>query len=109
MINLEDFQKLDLRVARIIKVEAVEGSAKLLRLELDLGLGEEKRQIVSGIAKSYKPEDLVGQEIIIVANLEPRQIRGLESQGMLLATCESDDRIVLLVPEKEVEPGLRIH
>jgi len=108
MINLEDFQKLDLRVARIIKAEPVLGSEKLLRLELDLGeLGG--RQILSGIAKSYSPENLTGKEIIIIANLEPRQIMGLESQGMLLATGEKDNGIVLLVPEKSVEPGLKIH
>ena len=107
MISLEDFQKLDLRVARIIKAEAVLGSEKLLRLELDLG-ELEMRQIISGIAKSYKPEDLVGKEIVIVANLEPRQILSLESQGMLLAAGKKDDGIVLLVPEKSVEPGSKI-
>ena len=106
MINLEDFQKLDLRVARIIEARPVEGSNKLLKLDLDLG--GEKRQIVSGIARSYDPEDLVGKEIVVIANLEPRQILGLESQGMLLATGEKDNGIIFLVPEKEVEPGSKI-
>lgn len=111
-INLEDFQKLDLRVAKIVKAEPVLGSAKLLRLELDLGpsigSGQATRQIVSGIAKSHPPESLIGKEIIIAANLEPRQIMGLESQGMLLAASDGD-RVVLLAPEAEVAPGAKIN
>ncbi|MDP2926828.1 MAG: methionine--tRNA ligase subunit beta [bacterium] len=106
MINLEDFQKLDLRVVKVIKAEPVLGSAKLLRLDLDLGeLGIQ--QIVSGIAKSYKPEDLVDKEIVIVANLEPRMILGLESQGMLLAVSQAD-KVVLLVPDQAVSPGAKV-
>jgi methionyl-tRNA synthetase len=106
MISLADFQKLDLRVARVIKAESVLGSEKLLRLEFDVGeLGI--CQIVSGIAKSYQPEELIGKEIIVIANLEPREIMGLESQGMLLAT-DPGDKIVLLVPDKEVLPGSKI-
>jgi methionine--tRNA ligase beta chain len=105
MISFEDFQKIDLRVGKIIKVEKIEGSEKLLKLKVDLG--KEVRQIVAGIAKFYKPEDLVGKEIIVVANLEPKKLMGLESQGMLLA-AEKDGEPVILIPEKEVLPGTKI-
>ena len=97
---------MDLRVAKVIEVEKLEGTDKLLKLKIDLG--QEQRQIVAGIAESYKPEDLVGKEIVIVANLEPKKVFGVESKGMLLA-AENKDRVVLLVPEKEVPPGTKIH
>lgn len=103
-INFEEFKKIDLRIAKILEAERVEGSDKLLKLQVDLGA--EQRQIIAGIGKSYEPESLIGSEIAIVANLEPRQLMGLESQGMLLAT--SDGQPVLLRPEKEVLPGATI-
>lgn len=105
MIQFEDFKKLDLRVAKILQAENVEGSDKLLKLQVDLG--DEKRQLVSGIAKFYQPEDLVGKQIIIIANLEPRIIFGLESQGMLLAA--GDSQAILLTLDQEVPPGTRIN
>jgi methionine--tRNA ligase beta chain len=113
MISFEEFQKIDLRVAKIIKAEKIEGSEKLLKLIVDLGndpstgSGQEIRQIIAGIAKFYKPEDLVGKEIVVVANLEPKKLMGLESQGMLLA-AEKDGEPVILIPEKEVPPGTKI-
>jgi methionyl-tRNA synthetase len=82
-INLDDFQKIDLRVAEVLQVDKVKGADKLLKLQLDLGY--EKRQVVSGIAEFYKPEDLVGLKIIVIANLKPVKLRGELSQGMLLA------------------------
>ncbi|MET1250451.1 MULTISPECIES: methionine--tRNA ligase [Sporolactobacillus] len=82
-INLEDFQKIDLRVAEVLQVDKVKGADKLLKLQLDLGY--EKRQVVSGIAEFYKPEELVGLKIIVIANLKPVKLRGELSQGMLLA------------------------
>ena len=106
MISFEDFQKIDLRVAKIIEAENVEGSEKLLKLKIDLG--SEIRQIVAGIAKFYQLEDLIGKEIIVVANLEPKVLRGLESQGMLLA-AETEGTISLLIPDQEVLPGAKIH
>lgn len=105
MITVDDFKKIELRVVRVVSAERVEGSEKLLKLEVDLG--DEKRQMVSGIAKSYSPEDLIGKEIIIVANLEPRSLMGLESQGMVLA-ASSESGPILLVPEKEVVSGTKI-
>jgi methionine--tRNA ligase beta chain len=101
-IRFEDFQKIDLRVGKVLEAEKVEGSEKLLKLIVDLG--SEKRQLVAGIAKYYNPEDLIGKEIVVVANLEPKKLMGIESQGMLLA-ANVDGEPVILIPEKEVPPG----
>ncbi|HEY4474806.1 MAG TPA: methionine--tRNA ligase subunit beta [Candidatus Paceibacterota bacterium] len=105
MITIDDFKKIELKVAKVISAERVEGSDKLLKLEVDLG--SEKRQIVAGIGKVYNSEDLVGKEIVIVANLEPRSLMGLESQGMVLA-ANAESGPVLIVPEKEVAPGTEL-
>ena len=104
-INFEEFQKIELKVAKVIQAERIEESEKLLKLQIDLG--GEKRQIVAGVAKFYQPENLVGKEIVVVANLEPRTIFGLESQGMLLA-ADVNGKPVLLKPEEEVPPGTKI-
>lgn len=101
-INYEDFKKLDLRIATIQKAEKVTNSDKLVKLEIDLG--SEKRQIVAGITKQYPAETLIGQQIVIVANLEPRQLMGLESQGMLLA-ADSEEGPILLKPDKPAPNG----
>jgi len=108
MISIEDFSKVEMKIATILSASRVEGSEKLVRLEVNAGergeTGEPKtRQILAGIAKAYEPETLVGRQIVIVANLEPRKLMGLESQGMLLAA--SGDMPVLLAPEREVPPG----
>jgi len=103
MISYDDFKKVELRVAKIITAERVEGSEKLLKLQVSLGeLGG--RQVLAGIGKTYEPEKLVGKEIIIVANLEPRSLMGFESQGMLLA-ADGEDGPVLLTVDQEVKPG----
>lgn len=104
MIKFADFQKIHLRVAKILSAEKIEESDKLIRLQVDLG--DEKRQIIAGIGKTYQPGDLDGKEIVIVANLEPRKLMGYESQGMLLAA--SDGNPVVLMPEKEVPAGSKI-
>jgi methionine--tRNA ligase beta chain len=105
-ITFDDFQKLDLRVGKIVAAESVEGSEKLLRLEVDLG--EEKRQVVAGIAKVHQnPAELVGKNFIVLANLEPRKLMGLESQGMILC-ADSDDGPVCLTTLKDVSPGTKI-
>ncbi|PIS15076.1 methionine--tRNA ligase, partial [Candidatus Shapirobacteria bacterium CG09_land_8_20_14_0_10_38_17] len=93
-IPLKEFQKLDLRAGTVIVAEKIKDSPKLLRLEVDLG--EEKRQIIAGIGKQYQPEKLIGQQIVILANLETKVIFGLESQGMLVAV--DDETIALLRP-----------
>lgn len=105
VISFEEFEKLDLRVAKVVKAENVEGTDKLLLLNIDLG--EEKRQLIAGIAKDYSLDELEGKKIIIVANLEPKKIKGYVSQGMLLAV-DSPEGPVLLVPEGEVPPGSKI-
>ena len=105
-ITLDEFKKINLRVAKIILAERVKGSEKLLRLELDLG-NEEIRQIIAGIGKAHAPEDLLGREIVIVSNLEPRSLMGLESQGMLLA-ADSSGGPVILIPSKPVPSGTPI-
>lgn len=105
MINIDDLKKVELKVVKVVSAERVEGSEKLLKLEVDLG--QEKRQIIAGIGKAYNPEDLIGKEVIVVANLEPRSLMGLESQGMVLA-ANSESGPVLIVPDKEVNPGTEL-
>lgn len=101
-ISFEEFKKIDLRIGRIVAADKVAGADKLLQLKVDLGT--EQRQIVAGIAQWYSPEELVGREIVVVANLAPAKIRGVESKGMLLA-ADVDGTAVLLQPDKEVPPG----
>lgn len=103
MITYDDFKKVELRIAKIISAEEVPGAEKLLKLQIDLG-NSEKRQIVAGIKKQYQASDLVGKEIAVVTNLEPRMVMGLESNGMLLAAT-GDSGPVILMPEREVPPG----
>ena len=106
MITIDDFKKIELRVAKVLEAERVEGSDKLIKMQLSLG--EEKRQVIGGISKHYEPEQLIGRQIIIVANLEPRSLMGLESQGMLLAASD-ENGIALLMPDKEVSDGSKIN
>ncbi len=102
MITLDDFKKVELKIARITEAEEVAGAEKLLKLQIELG--GEKRQIVAGIKKSYQAKDLIGREIVVVVNLEPRMVMGIESNGMLLAASD-DSGPVLLRPDKDVPPG----
>ena len=103
MINMEDFKKLEIRIGKVKSAEKVEGADRLLKFIFDIG--EEERQVVSGIAESYPdPEVLIGKEVPIVVNLEPRIIKGIESQGMVLAAI-ADDLPVLLHPDREVPVG----
>ena len=102
MITYDDFRKLDIRIGTIVSAERVQGTDKLLRLEVDFGT--EKRQIIAGIAETYQPEHLVGKEIPVLLNLEPRRIRGIESQGMILA-ADADGVPILLHPDRQVPPG----
>jgi methionyl-tRNA synthetase len=104
-VSFDEFQKLDLRVGRIITAEPVPKTNKLLKLTVDLG--QEQRTVVAGIAQSYRPEMLAGKNIIIVANLAPRTLRGIESQGMVLA-AESDGQIILAGFDSPVIPGSKV-
>ncbi len=105
MITFDDFQKLNFRVGTIKTADAVPGSDKLLKLIVDIG--EEERQLVAGIAKEYSPEKLPGKQIVVLTNLEPKTLMGVESNGMLLA-ADMDGKPVLLVPDKEVPGGTPI-
>lgn len=104
-VTIKDFAKLDLRVARVVKAERIPKSEKLLKLILDVG--GEKRQIVAGIAKIYTPESLVGREIIIIYNLKPTKLMGVESNGMLLAAKDSD-KLRILTVDGQIDPGAKI-
>ena len=106
MANYDEFKALDLRVVRVREASRVEGSEKLLKLVVELG--EVTKQIIAGIGKAYEPEVLVGKSIVIVANLDPRTLMGLESQGMVLAAHGEDGTPVLLFPEREVPSGSEI-
>jgi methionyl-tRNA synthetase len=105
-IAIDDFAKVELRVAQILVAERIPKADKLLRLEVDLGY--EKRQILAGIAQYYEPEKLIGRKIIIVANLAPRKMRGLESNGMLLAASLEGGAPVLAGFLEEVPLGARL-
>ncbi|WP_428388416.1 methionine--tRNA ligase subunit beta [Mucisphaera sp.] len=106
-ITFDDFAKLDLRVATVVEAEAHPNADRLLKLQLDVG--GERRQICAGVRAFYEPESLVGKQIVIVANLAPRKIRGEASNGMLLAASAMDGEtltdVVLLAPGKEVPSG----
>lgn len=104
-ITIEDFAKIQLRVAEILEAEKVEGSDKLIKMKLKVG--EETRQIVGGIARYYTPEELIGKKIIIVYNLEPKKLKGIESQGMLLA-ASTEGKMSLLTVDRDIESGAKI-
>lgn len=104
-IQYDDFAKLDLRVAKVVLAEHIEGADKLLKLTLDVGeLGE--RIVASGIKEWYAPEDLVGKTVVYLANLAPRTLRGVESQGMIIAA--GGDEAILLAPQAECAPGTMV-
>ena len=105
MITIEDFRKVELKIATVKAVEPHPNADRLLVLKVDLG-GEE-RQICAGIRTHYAPEDLIGKQIVVVANLETAKLRGMESQGMLLAASD-EGRVIVLTPEKPVQPGAKV-
>lgn len=102
MISYDDFKKLDLRAGKVLAASRIEGSEKLLKLEIDLG--QEHRQIIAGIGRAYEPEELINKTLIIITNLETKILMGLESQGMILA-AHGEAGPVILIPETEVPPG----
>lgn len=112
-ITFEDFKKVEIRMGKVLSCEKVADADKLLKLQVDFG--EFQRQIVSGIALSYAPEEMVGKTLPFIVNLEFRKFKGEESQGMLMATTSNvaaagtgSENIVLLEPNKEVEPGAEV-
>jgi len=109
IIEFSDWQKLDLRVAQIKKVEDIEGADKLYKLTLDVGKEIGERGICAGIKEYYSKDELKNKKIILFSNLKPRLMKGIESQGMLLAAVSEDSsKVVLLSPEKDIEIGCRI-
>ncbi len=109
LIGIEEFAKVELRAGRVMKAEAVKGSNKLIRLEVDLGEGQQApRQVVAGIGRQYRPEDLEGKTVIIVSNLKPARLMGLESRGMLLAATDSEGTLSVLTADKDIKPGAKI-
>jgi tRNA-binding protein len=107
VVQFDDFLKLDLRVGTVIQAEAHPAADKLLVLQVDLGT--EQRQLVAGIRGHYEPAALIGRQIIVVANLAPRMMRGLESKGMLLAASTEDHaQVILLTTERPITPGSRV-
>ena len=105
MITIDDFRKIELRVATIKSADPHPNADRLMVLRVDLG--DEERQICAGIRSHYAAEDLIGKQIIVVANLETAKLRGLESQGMLLAASD-EGRVIVLTPEKPVQAGAKI-
>jgi len=105
-IVYDDFDKLDLRIGTILTAEKVQKADKLLKLEVDLGF--EKRTIVSGIAQHFSPEELVNKQVIVVANLAPRKMRGIESQGMILTAEEPGGKLILVNPDQVAQNGSNV-
>ncbi len=105
MISIDEFRKIELRVATIRSAEPHPNADKLMVLQIDLG--SEQRQICAGIKSHYTAEELVGRQIVVVANLETAKLRGLDSQGMLLAASD-EGRVIMLTPEKSVQAGSKV-
>ena len=106
VINIDDFSKLDLRIAKIVSAEHVEGAEKLLKLKLDIGFAE--RQVFAGIKSAYAPEALIGKLTVMVANLKPRQMRFGLSEGMVLAAGPGGKELWILEPHQGAKPGMRV-
>lgn len=107
LVDYSEFAKLDLRVGKVISAEPVPNSRKLIKLIVDIGT--EQRQILAGLLKWYRPEDLVGKYVVVVANLKPKQMAGLVSQGMLLAApCGDSEKPVILTVAEQVPPGSKV-
>ncbi|MBI2593121.1 methionine--tRNA ligase subunit beta [Candidatus Daviesbacteria bacterium] len=106
MAVIDDFAKLELKVGTVLEASEIEGADKLLKMMVDIG-EEEPRQLLAGVKQWYKPEDLVGKQVVVVANLEPKMMMGNESNGMLLA-ADTEDGPVFLTPSGQVPPGSKI-
>jgi methionyl-tRNA synthetase len=107
VISIEDFAKVDMRVGEVKAAEHVPGASKLLKLMVDIGT--EVRQLVAGLAEYYQPENLIGMKVVVVTNLQPRKLRGVESNGMIVAaTVGAQGRPVLVTFKEDVENGARL-
>lgn len=106
-ISFEEFQKLDLRIGKILEANQIPGSRNLIKMTVDFGT--EKRQAVAGLLQWYKPQDLVGKKCAFILNLQRRKIMGVESQCMVFAAEDDKNNVVVLQPEKDIAEGSRIH
>ncbi|HVP92988.1 MAG TPA: methionine--tRNA ligase subunit beta [Acidobacteriota bacterium] len=106
-ISFEEFQKLDMRVGRILEANQIPGSRNLIRMIVDFGT--EKRQAVAGLLQWYKPEDLVGRKCVFILNLQRRKMMGVESQCMIFAAEDDKGNVVIIQPEKDIAEGSKIH
>lgn len=106
MITFNDFQNIEIRIGKILSAEKVEGTDKLIKMQIDIG--SETRQIVSGIADQFEADQLVGKQIPVLINLEPKKFRGVESQGMILIAEEDNEKLTLIEPQNEVPTGTRV-
>jgi methionyl-tRNA synthetase len=105
MITIDDFSKIELKTGKVLEAKRIEGSNKLIVMKVDTG---EVRQIVAGIGKAYSPEELVGKTIVVVTNLQPAKLMGVESEGMLLAASDDEGRLSIITTEREVKTGSRV-
>jgi methionyl-tRNA synthetase len=105
MITIEDFVKVELKIGKILEAKRVEGSNKLIVMRVDTG---EERQIVAGIGKAYTPEELIGKSILVVTNLQPAKLMGIESQGMLLAASDDAGRLSIITTDREIKEGSKV-
>lgn len=106
MLTIDEFSKVDLRVGTVVDAKLHPNADRLLVLQVDLG--GERRQIVAGIRSKYSPEQLLGKQIVVVANLQPAQLRGIESQGMLLAASDEQGELAVITPDRPVSAGARV-
>ena len=102
-VSFTDFQKLEMKVGKVLEAEPIPNSKKLIKLQVDFG--GEKRQAVAGLLEYYKPEELVGKSFVFVTNLKPVKLMGVESNCMILAADDGKGKIVLVQPERDIEPG----
>jgi len=105
MITIEDFVKVELKIGKVLDAKRVEGSSKLIVMKVDTG---EERQIVAGIGKAYTPEELTGRIVVVVTNLQPVKLMGVESQGMLLAASDADGRLSIITIDRDIKEGSKV-
>ncbi|MEM2133658.1 MAG: methionine--tRNA ligase subunit beta [Candidatus Jordarchaeaceae archaeon] len=106
VITFKEFQKMDLRIGKVLTAEKVPNTKKLIKMNVDIGQGE-TRQIIAGMAEHLKPENLTGKSVVVLVNLEPKEFMGLQSRGMILA-ADLNGRPILITPEEETPPGTKI-
>ncbi len=106
MLSIDEFRRLELRVATVVEAAPHPNADRLLVLQVDLG--SERRQLVAGIRAHYEPETLIGKQVVVVTNLAPATLRGVESQGMLLAASDAEGRLAFVTPEKPVAAGATV-